>query len=141
MGETAGRHGRRKGAGTVGRMWVGHRDTDRRIPGRPSPATSVDECEVKIAVRDRTILARRLFRPVLPFPSSLPPAVVVRNGYSGMDWTLLPYLRDLAARGYAVVVIRSRELPVGRRRWSLRAVRRGRPQRRRVDRAAGLDSG
>lgn len=89
-------------------MWVETQETNRPPLRGHSTVTGVDESEVEIAVRDGVILAGRVFRPVLSEPSNLPPALVVMNGYSGMDWTLLPHLRDLAIHGFAVVVVRTR---------------------------------
>ncbi len=62
-------------------------------------------------MRDGIHLAAVVIEPVLPAKSAPPPAIVVTNGYSGVDAMFLPYFRDLAACGYPVVVARLRGVP------------------------------
>lgn len=92
------------GAGTAARMWVRGRET---APTRPD-RYEVTETPVPVPVRDGIILAANLIMPTLPAGAELPPCVVVTNGYSGLDFSLLPTLRDLAAAGYPVLLCRLR---------------------------------
>ena len=83
--------------------------------GEPAPLPpgpyDTTEREERIAVRDGTGLAAMIIEPVLPAGSPPQPCVVVTNGYSGLDYSLRPDLRLLAAYGYPVVLARLRGVP------------------------------
>src|SRR6201996_6034482 len=91
-----------RGSGTEGRQWAGQSLADTG-PGTPDYET-VEET-TWIPVRDGIRLSALLIRPVVVRQG---PCVVVTNGYSGLDFSLLPYLRSVAARGYTVVLARLR---------------------------------
>lgn len=59
-------------------------------------------------MRDGVALAAVVITPELPETAPPPPCVVATNGYSGLDYSLLPHLRELASGGYAVVLARLR---------------------------------
>jgi putative CocE/NonD family hydrolase len=92
------------GAGTEARMWVHEREA---APLRPE-RYAVTETPVQVPVRDGISLAANLIAPTLPDGAQSPPCVVVTNGYSGLDFSLLPTLRELAAAGYPVLLCRLR---------------------------------
>ena len=96
-----------RGAGTDGRLWV---DGTRHAPLPPGPYDTTER-EERIEVRDGTGLAGVIIEPVLPDGSPPQPCVVVTNGYSGLDFSLRPDLRLLAAHGYPVVLARLRGVP------------------------------
>jgi putative CocE/NonD family hydrolase len=96
-----------RGAGTDGRLWVAEAS---RAPLPPGPYDTTER-EERIAVRDGTGLAAVIIEPVLPAGSPPQPCVVVTNGYSGLDYSLRPDLRLLAAYGYPVVLARLRGVP------------------------------
>jgi predicted acyl esterase len=95
------------GAGTDDRLWVHGRQAP---PVRPE-RYEITEQQVQVPVRDGIKLAGLLMLPTRPEGAPPPPAVVVTNGYSGLDFSLLPNLRELAARGYPVVLVRLRGVP------------------------------
>jgi putative CocE/NonD family hydrolase len=107
MPASSGEAARHRGAGTEDRLWV----------DGPRPATIDDtlykiaERQVGIPMRDGITLAAIVIEPVMPDDGQLPPSLVVTNGYSGVDVMFLPYLRELATRGYAVVLARLRGVP------------------------------
>ena len=92
------------GAGTEARMWVRGRQS---APLRPE-RYQITESPVQVPVRDGIRLAANLIMPTLPEGAEPPPCVVVTNGYSGLDFSLLPTLRELAAAGYPVLLCRLR---------------------------------
>ena len=96
-----------RGAGTDDRLWVDG-------PG-PAPVDDtryrINERPAGIPMRDGVTLAAIVIEPDLPDDRQPPPAIVVTNGYSGVDAMFLPYLRDLATRGFAVVLARLRGVP------------------------------
>lgn len=96
-----------RGAGTEGRMWIAGREP---APVRPE-RHEVSETPVQVPMRDGIRLSGSLLLPVLPEGSATPPCVVVTNGYSGLDFSLLPTLRELASRGYPVLLCRLRGVP------------------------------
>jgi putative CocE/NonD family hydrolase len=93
-----------RGAGTEMRMWVAGRETPRLRPDR----YETTEQPMQVPVRDGISLAAVLLAPALPEGAPLPPCIVVTNGYSGLDYSLLPNYRELAARGYPVLLCRLR---------------------------------
>lgn len=93
-----------QGAGTEARMWVRGREAAPLRPDR----YDVTETPVQVPVRDGIRLAANLIMPTLPEGAETPPCVVVTNGYSGLDFSLLPTLRELAAAGYPVLLCRLR---------------------------------
>jgi putative CocE/NonD family hydrolase len=95
-----------RGSGTEQRLWAGPARPDGPVPARPDAETG--EKTVWIETRDGTRLSALLIRPR---DSARTPCVVVTNGYSGLDFSLLPYLRSVAAKGYAVVLARLRGVP------------------------------
>ncbi len=95
-----------RGAGTDGRLWV-----DGDAPPRPEGPYDTTERDERIVVRDGAGLAAVIIEPVLPAGSPPQPCVVVTNGYSGLDFSLRPDLRLLAAHGYPVVLARLRGVP------------------------------
>jgi uncharacterized protein len=92
-----------RGSGTGQRLWAG-RDLAASPASSARAAESAEET-VWIPVRDGTRLSAVLMRPK---NSGRNPTVVVTNGYSGLDFSLLPYLRSIAQNGYAVVLARLR---------------------------------
>ena len=96
--------GAARGAGTEGRAWIDGRPPAPARPGRYETA----ERDERIPVRDGTLLAARIFEPVLPPGSPPQPAIVVANGYAANDYRLHPNLRRLAGHGYPVVAARLR---------------------------------
>jgi len=78
---------------------------------RPAGPYDTTERDERIVVRDGTGLAAVIIEPVLPAGSPPQPCVVVTNGYSGLDFSLRPDLRLLAAHGYPVVLARLRGVP------------------------------
>jgi putative CocE/NonD family hydrolase len=107
MPASAGEGARVRGAGTEDRLWV----------YGPSPAAiddlryEIQERQAGIPMRDGITLAAVVLEPVRPDGAPPAPAIVVTNGYSGVDVMFLPYLRELATRGYAVVLARLRGVP------------------------------
>jgi putative CocE/NonD family hydrolase len=107
MPASSGQVARLRGAGTDDRLWV----------AGPRPALIEDaryeiaERQTGIPMRDGITLSAIVIEPVLPEEGQLPPSIVVTNGYSGVDAMFLPYLRQLATRGYAVVLARLRGVP------------------------------
>ena len=96
-----------RGAGTQGRLWV-----DGPRPPRIDDARyETTERRASIAMRDGIKLAAVIVLPVRPDDGEPLASIVVTNGYSGVDAMFLPYLRQLAARGYAVVLARLRGVP------------------------------
>ena len=95
------------GAGTDDRLWVQGREQARLREER----YEISEEPIGVPVRDGITLAALLITPNLPAGAALPPCVVVTNGYSGLDFSLLPNLRELAARGYPVLLCRLRGVP------------------------------
>ena len=93
-----------RGSGTEQRRWAG-RDPGA-APAWPSVAT--EDVPVQVPVRDGILLSGLLMKPA---GEGRFPCVVVTNGYSGLDFSLLPYLRRIAAAGYAVVLVRLRGVP------------------------------
>jgi predicted acyl esterase len=90
-----------KGAGTDGRQWV----------SGPAPLKTaaerftVNNSEIKITVRDGTVLGARLMLPQ-NVPGPVRPCVLLADGYGHNSTTgqgVEAPLRDLAARGYASV--------------------------------------
>ncbi len=107
MPASSGELARRRGAGTDDRLWV-----DGLRPATIDDAHyEIAERPAGIPMRDGVTLAAIVIEPVLPDDGQLPPSIVVTNGYSGVDTMFLPYLRELAARGYAVVLARLRGVP------------------------------
>jgi uncharacterized protein len=87
------------GSGTGDRLWV---------DGRVQPPLRADRYEVterpqRIPMRDGVGLAAVVFEPVHPAGPQAAPCVVVTNGYAANDYSMTPYLRDLASWGYPVV--------------------------------------
>lgn len=95
------------GAGTADRQWVMGREVP---PTRPERYEVLDQL-IEIRTRDDIPLSARLMLPQLPAGAPAPPCVVVTNGYSGLDYSLLPNLMELASRGYPVVLCRLRGVP------------------------------
>lgn len=94
-------------AGTADRMWV----TGRAAARTRSQRYDVRDQMIQVPTRDGLALSARLMLPQLPAGDPAPPCVVVTNGYSGLDYALLPNLTELAARGYPVVLCRLRGVP------------------------------
>lgn len=101
-----------RGRGTEQRRWAGRARGD--TPTWPTVVT--EEETVWIPVRDGTRLSAVLIQPKA---GDRYPCVVVANGYSGLDYALIPYLRAIAGRGYAVVLARLRGVPPSQGRAGL----------------------
>src|SRR4051812_14492599 len=88
-----------KGAGTEGRQWV----TGVATPRTSSERFKVTAQEIKVTVRDGTVLGGKLMLPQ-GVPGEVRPCVLLADGYGHTSATgqgVEAPLRDLTERGYA----------------------------------------